>query len=89
MLGFVTEARPRYISQFDVAVNVLAYVPFGFLAALAVLPTCRPVLAALIGAVAGLVLSFAMEFAQAYLPGRRRRAAGHRSEGDEGVNHGL
>jgi len=70
MLGFVIEARPRYISQFDLVVNVLAYVPFGLLAALAVLPICRPALAALVGAVAGTVLSFAMEFAQGYLPGR-------------------
>jgi len=69
-LAFVTAPWPRYITGFDLAINALAYVPLGFLAALVALPAARPWLAAAAGIVVGLALSFSLELAQAYLPGR-------------------
>lgn len=70
VLQFVQAPWPRYTMAFDVAVNVLAYVPLGFLAALTVATGLHPLLAALAGTLAGAGLSFAMEVTQAYLPGR-------------------
>lgn len=70
VLDFVDAPLPRYALAFDVAVNVLAYVPLGFFAALTVAPGRHPLLAALAGTIAGASLSFGMEVAQAYLPGR-------------------
>lgn len=70
VLSFVLQPPPRYVLPFDVAVNILAYVPLGLLAALAVHARAHPFLVALVGTMAGAGLSFAMEVAQAYLPGR-------------------
>src|SRR5262245_52386045 len=70
MTSFVTEPLPRFVSKFDLAVNTLAYIPFGFLATLVYLQFMRPALAATAGALTGLVLSFSLELAQGFLPGR-------------------
>jgi VanZ family protein len=57
---------PRWL-RYDVAINVVAYVPFGFFVAL--LPRrATPQARFLLGAVAGGVLSFAMETLQMFLP---------------------
>ena len=68
--AFLATAWPRYFTGLDVAVNILAYVPLGFLWLLALRPACgrwlAPVLALLIGA----VLSLAMESLQNFLPSR-------------------
>jgi VanZ family protein len=69
-LAWVSAPWPRYLTAFDLIVNVLAYVPLGFFAALVVMPGVRPWIAALIGSVVGLGLSFVLEVAQVYLPGR-------------------
>src|SRR5438093_4719509 len=66
---FLFEPWPSRITKFDIAINMLAYAPFGFL--LALVDTHRPPtvrLAAAIGA--GALLSFAMESAQMFLPTR-------------------
>ena len=64
---------PKYWTAVDFAVNVVGYVPFGFLWALAVLRT-RPAAsvwrAVLQAALAGAAVSFAMEMLQSYLPAR-------------------
>src|SRR5262245_48096060 len=70
MMSFVTEPLPRFVSKFDLAVNALAYIPFGFLATLVVMPYARPLAAAIAGICAGIALSFALETAQGFLPGR-------------------
>lgn len=70
ILDFIDAPLPRYTLAFDLAVNVLAYVPLGFLTALTVTSSVHPLTAALAGTLAGAGLSFAMEVAQAYLPGR-------------------
>ncbi|MCC6535504.1 MAG: VanZ family protein [Burkholderiales bacterium] len=68
--AFLNAPWPRYFTAFDLAFNVLAYVPLGFLVTLLALPASRPVFAALGGAGAGIAMSLCMELAQAYLPGR-------------------
>jgi VanZ family protein len=70
MMSFVTEPLPRFVSKFDLAINTLAYIPFGFLATLVFMPVVRPFAAAIAGIGAGIALSFALETAQGFLPGR-------------------
>ena len=70
VMSFVTEPLPRFVSKFDLAVNALAYIPFGFLATLVFLSVLRPLPAAIAGAIAGIGLSFCLELAQGFLPGR-------------------
>ncbi|HUQ76870.1 MAG TPA: VanZ family protein [Burkholderiales bacterium] len=61
---------PRYITAFDVAVNLLGYAPYGFLCVLALNPRLRglPAFGAAVGG--ALVLSLALEALQTYLPAR-------------------
>ena len=70
MMSFLTEPLPRFVSKFDLAINALAYIPFGVLAALGWMPVVRPLGAAIAGICAGIALSFALETAQGFLPGR-------------------
>nr|WP_301334708.1 VanZ family protein [Variovorax dokdonensis] len=71
--AFVTAPLPRYWTGFDVGINIAGYVPLGFLLGLGMLRR-RPegsILYAVLGAaMAGAVLSFAMEALQSYLPVR-------------------
>ena len=70
ILHFLSAPWPRYITLDDVLINVAAYVPLGFLLALAMqrrLKSLAAVLAALLLATA---LSLAMETAQAFLASR-------------------
>jgi hypothetical protein len=80
---FLFEPWPPRITRFDIAINVLAYAPFGFL--LALVGTRRPAAARLATAIgAGALLSFAMESAQMFLPTRsqqRRFLCFHRGGG--------
>jgi VanZ family protein len=61
---------PRYISLFDVAINVLAYIPLGLFAHIFLRRRTGPGLAAFLSVVMGIALSFAMESLQQYLPTR-------------------
>lgn len=70
MFAFLREPWPRYVGVFDIVFNVLAYVPLGLLVTAALLPGVRPAPAALAGVAVGFALSFALECAQGYLPGR-------------------
>ena len=65
----LTYPWPRYDARSDVLVNILAYVPVGFLFALAWRRLWR-VFSALLARAAGFGLSFCMEFLQEALPGR-------------------
>jgi VanZ family protein len=61
---------PRYVTAFDLAANLMGYVPYGFLCALALYPRLRGFAAfgAAVGSALG--LSLVLEAAQTYLPAR-------------------
>ena len=61
---------PRYVTSFDIAVNVLGYVPYGFLCVAALEPRMRGTGAALLATGTALLLSLVLEAAQSYLPAR-------------------
>lgn len=69
-LLFLTAAWPRYWTWFDLIVNVLAYVPLGFLVALSLRPPLWPWCASLLAILFGGALSFGVEVVQAWLPSR-------------------
>jgi VanZ family protein len=70
LTAFLTASWPRYMTPFDLAVNVVAYLPLGFLW-MAVLQTrlTRP-FAVLVVLVMGAGLSLTMEVLQHFLPSR-------------------
>jgi VanZ family protein len=69
---------PRYITYFDVFINIAAYTPLGALIAAQLQHPLEPVagknrrwlLIVGVAVAAGFVLSFSLEFLQAFLPGR-------------------
>lgn len=68
--NFIDAQLPRYITIFDVIVNVLAYVPLAALAVLAAHPQLRGIRAWLAAALGCCLLSLCMEALQTYLPAR-------------------
>jgi VanZ family protein len=68
--AFLVAAPPRFVSRFDVVVNVLGYVPFGALTVAALHPRFRGTPAVLIAMAAALVLSVSIEALQTFLPRR-------------------
>ena len=63
-------ARPRYVTGFDVALNVLAYVPLGTLACLYFRQSSEGVRPIFRAAAFGAVFSFLMETCQLFIPNR-------------------
>ena len=61
---------PRHITRFDIAVNILGYVPFGFLAVVALYPRVRGIPAFVVATAAALALTLILEALQSYLPAR-------------------
>ena len=64
---------PRYWTGFDLGINVVGYLPLGFLLAVALLrsrPAWPATAAVLAGGLGGAGLSFVMESLQSYLPAR-------------------
>jgi len=70
VLHFLTAPWPRYVTFDDLLLNVLAYIPAGFLLALALRPHLRQHFAALLAIVIGVSLSITLEYVQTLLPGR-------------------
>jgi VanZ family protein len=68
--AFVTAPFPRSLTRFDVVTNVLGYLPLGFLAVLASYSRLRARGALALGIGCSVVLSFALESLQMYLPSR-------------------
>jgi len=68
--AYLSAPLPRYVTGFDLFVNVLAYTPFGVLGVLALYPRLRGVAAVVPIVVGGTVLSACMEALQTYLPQR-------------------
>jgi VanZ family protein len=69
-LDFLSAAWPRYYTGFDLAVNILAYVPLGFLLVPALAVRLGLAAAALLAVLAGAGLSLGLETLQNYLPSR-------------------
>jgi VanZ family protein len=70
-LAFMTLPWPHWWTWFDLVINLLGYIPLGALIFVAIVRSggaARPAVA--IAFLAGTVLSFAMEFAQNFLPHR-------------------
>jgi len=69
-LAFLGAAWPRYYTVFDLVINILAYIPFGFFCTTALRRRLAPLSAWLAAALLGGGLSFTMELVQNYLPSR-------------------
>jgi VanZ family protein len=67
---FLAAPLPRFITGFDLAANVVAYFPLGFLAVLALAPRVRGSAAIACAVVLAAAVSVALEALQAYLPDR-------------------
>src|SRR4030095_6979989 len=68
--AYLTAPWPRRIFYFDVAVNVLGYIPYGFLAATALQPRLRGRAALLAATDAAAGLPLGLEALQSYLRAR-------------------
>ena len=62
--------KPRYISPFDLYFNILGYVPFGWLAVLAMRPNVAGFAAFAAALVSGTALAVILEATQTFLPTR-------------------
>jgi VanZ family protein len=71
LFAFLFAPLPRYITDFDLFINVIAYVPLGFLVTVYFLRYRRPMLALALGTLVSAALSLAMEIAQGFLPNVR------------------
>jgi VanZ family protein len=69
-LAYLDAPWPRYITTFDLAVNLIGYLPYGFLCVAALEPRLRGVAATAVAIGSAFVLSLALEAAQSYLPAR-------------------
>jgi len=65
-----TTAMPRYWTKFDAVINVVGYMPLGTLIVYALYPRFKGVVAWLMAAASGLLVSGLMEGVQTYLPSR-------------------
>lgn len=68
--AYLAAPLPRHITNFDLVVNVLAYMPFGALLVLALHPRVKGLIAVLIALLGGALLAVAIEAMQTYLPAR-------------------
>jgi VanZ family protein len=69
-LTYLNLAPPQYWTGFDVAVNIVGYMPLGMLIVLSLVPRVRTVWAVLLAALGGILVSGTMEAVQTYLPSR-------------------
>jgi VanZ family protein len=68
--GYLFAPWPRHVTRFDLVVNVLGYLPFGFLCVAALYPRLRGAAAFAIAAASGAAVSVLLEASQNYLPTR-------------------
>lgn len=70
LFSFLTLPWPRYLTRTDIATNVAAYLPLGFLLAGVLRARFSAVFAVLGAVLGGVFLSFGMETLQMFVPGR-------------------
>jgi len=68
--AYLAAPIPAHVTHFDLAVNVVAYLPFGALLVFALHPAARGWSAVLIASIVGLLLAAIIEAVQSYLPTR-------------------
>jgi VanZ family protein len=68
--AFLAAPLPRYVFRLDIFANILGYAPFGFLAVVAAYPRWRRANAVALATASAVLLSFALEALQSYLPSR-------------------
>jgi VanZ family protein len=68
--AFLNLTPPRYWTGFDVAVNIIGYIPLGMLIVPSLYPRLRGAWAVLLTALLGMLVSGTMEAVQTYLPSR-------------------
>jgi len=68
--AYLTAPLPRYITAFDISVNILAYIPLGLLGTLALYPKLRGMRAAGLSLLISIFISVSVEALQSYLPSR-------------------
>ena len=66
--SWIDAPLPRFITLFDVSVNILAYIPFGFLLVFAAYPRWRNFVALGIALGLSALLAFSVETLQSWLP---------------------
>ena len=70
LTAFLFADWPRYTTSFDIASNVVAYVPLGFLWATVLQSRLAPMIAVVAAAAIGATLSLTMEVGQHFVPSR-------------------
>ena len=68
--AWIDAPLPRFITLFDVSVNILAYIPFGFLLVFAAYPRWQNFVALGIAIALSAVLALSVETLQSWLPTR-------------------
>ncbi len=68
--AYLFAARPRYVTGFDLAVNVLGYILYGWLIVLALQPRAKAIAAFAVAILSGTLLSVLLEAGQTFLPSR-------------------
>ncbi len=68
--SYLTESLPRYWTAFDVAVNIIGYIPLGLLSVLALYPRLRSLPAIVAASACGILLALTLESVQSFLPSR-------------------
>ena len=68
--AYLSAPWPRYVTWFDLVVNIAGYVPFGLLAIAALRPNRQGFPALMIAVAGAALLSFFLEATQTYLPAR-------------------
>ena len=70
MWAFLVMPMPHYWTGFDVAANIVGYLPFGMLVVFALYPGLRGLAATIVAIFAGMLLSGGLEAVQTLLPNR-------------------
>ncbi len=68
--AYLSAPWPRYVTSFDIVLNLAGYVPYGFLCVVALRPRLRGVPAFIVALASGCALSLVLEAVQSYLPAR-------------------